>query len=228
MSANNVFKKTEWISMGKKWGDIPPHVERTAKQDFQIPDFIRAQMLPSPGISIKEMLDFTLPNTTATISSNTPVMFFSRNGPDAISQALLLRMRRLPTPMASVVGKLVEFRNQAWLDGYQSVKYTHLCDSVATYFPLWLITLWATVLDLQKTVRKPWVQAREWLGMEMRQQRSRERRALAEDVKAFFGALPWDNIAVRNMWRFLGPHWTTSSMQNDLLDELTSGNLDFS
>jgi hypothetical protein len=102
------------------------------------------------------------------------------------------------------------------------VKYTHLCDSVTTHFPLWLIALWATVLDLQKTVRKPWVQAREWLGTELRQQRSRERRALAEDAKAFFGALPWDNNAVCNMWRFIGPHWTTSSMQNDLLDELSN------
>jgi hypothetical protein len=65
------------------------------------------------------------------------------------------------------------------------------------------------------------VQAREWLGTELRQQRSRERCALAEDAKAFFRALPWDN-AVRNMWRFIGPHWTTSSMQNDLLGELSN------
>jgi hypothetical protein len=124
--------------------------------------------------------------------------------------------------MALVVRKLVEFRHQSWLDGYQSVKYTHLCDSVTTHFPLWLIALWATVLDLQKMVRKPWVQAREWLGTELWQQRSRERRALAEDAKAFFRDLPWDNNTVHNMWRFIGPHWTTSLMQNDLLDELSN------
>jgi hypothetical protein len=109
-------------------------------------------------------------------------------------------------PTALVVRKLVEFGHQAWLDGYQSMKYTHLCDSVTTHFPLWLIALWATVLDLQKMVQKPWVQAREWLGTELWQQRSRERHALAEDAKAFLRAVPWDNNAVRNMWRFIGPH----------------------
>jgi hypothetical protein len=141
MSANSMFIKTEWISLGKKWGDVPPCVKHAAKQDFQIPDFICAEMLPSPGISIQEMLDFTLPNATATVSSNTLSTFFSRKAPDAISKSLLLRMRRLPMPMALVVRKLVEFRHQAWLDGYQSVKYTHLCDSVTTHFPLWLIAL---------------------------------------------------------------------------------------
>jgi uncharacterized coiled-coil protein SlyX len=55
----------------------------------------------------------------------------------------------------------------------------------------------------------------------MRRQMSTEGRALAADAKAFLGALPWDNDTVRNMWRYLGPHWTTSSMQNDLLDELS-------
>jgi hypothetical protein len=149
MSANSTFIKTEWISLEKKWGDVPPHVKRAAKQDFQIPDFIRAEMLPSPGIFIQEMLlDFTLPNATATVSSNTPSTFFSHKAPDAISKSLLLHMRRLPMPTALVVRKLVEFGHQAWLDGYQLVKYTHLCDSVMTHFPLWLIALWVTVLDL--------------------------------------------------------------------------------
>jgi hypothetical protein len=88
MSANSTFIKTEWISLGKKWGDVPPRVKRAAKQDFQIPDFIHTEMLPLPGISIQEMLDFTLPNATATVSSNTLSTFFSRKAPDAISKVL--------------------------------------------------------------------------------------------------------------------------------------------
>jgi hypothetical protein len=52
-------------------------------------------------------------------------------------------------------------------------------------------------------------------------QRLAERRLLAEDARAFFAALPWDSNMVRSMWRYLGPHWTTSSQQNDLLDVLS-------
>lgn len=56
---------------------------------------------------------------------------------------------------------------------------------------------------------------------EIRQHRSAERRLLAEDAKAFLAALPWDSDTVQSMWHYLGPHWTTSSQQNDLLDVLS-------
>lgn len=92
MSANT-FIKTKWIALGKKWGDVPPRVKCAAKRDFQIPDVIRAEMLPLPGISIQEMLDFTLPNAVATVTSNILLTFFSRNPPDAVSKSLLLRMQ---------------------------------------------------------------------------------------------------------------------------------------
>jgi hypothetical protein len=76
----------------EKWGDVPPCVKYAAKQDFQIPDFICAKMLPTTGISIQEMLDFTLPNAATTVSSNTPSTFFSHRAPDTISKSLLLHM----------------------------------------------------------------------------------------------------------------------------------------
>jgi hypothetical protein len=128
-------------------------VRRVAKQDFLIPNAIRAKVLPPPGNSVKQMLEFTLPSYTISIGTRSPESFFSRNSPNTISDFSITQLRRLPTPAASVVGKFIESRRQAWLDGYQSVKYCHLHDSVATHFPLWLISFWAEALELRMSSR---------------------------------------------------------------------------
>ena len=120
MSLN--FVKAEWIAIGKKWANLPPRVKHAAKNEFRVPTSMREAILPAPGISIQEILNCSLPRTCATVKSD-PVAFFSRRAPDQISESLVARLRRLPTPTASVVAKLVEYRSQAWLDGYQSVRY---------------------------------------------------------------------------------------------------------
>ena len=85
MSSRTPFIKAEWVSVGKKWNDIPPRVRRAAKQDFLIPNAIRAKVLPPPGNSVKQMLEFTLPSYTISIGTRSPESFFSRNSPDTIS-----------------------------------------------------------------------------------------------------------------------------------------------
>ena len=55
-----------------------------------------------------------------------------------------------------------------------------------------------------------------------------ERHKLAEDVNVLLAALPWgakksgvsDAESIHTLWRFLGPHFTTGSQQNDLLEIL--------
>jgi hypothetical protein len=34
MSSRTPFIKAEWVSVGKKWNDIPPRVRRAAKQEY--------------------------------------------------------------------------------------------------------------------------------------------------------------------------------------------------
>jgi hypothetical protein len=34
MSLRTPFIKAKWVSVGKKWNDIPPHVRRVAKQEY--------------------------------------------------------------------------------------------------------------------------------------------------------------------------------------------------
>jgi hypothetical protein len=47
-----------------------------------------------------------------------------------------------------MVKKLVDLQYQAWLDGFQSVKYIHLSDAVTTHYPLWLVSFLAAVDDI--------------------------------------------------------------------------------
>jgi hypothetical protein len=77
MSTNHLFIKAEWISTGKKWCDIPTHVKLAGKQEFLVPSTICTEILPSSGISIQELLGFTLPNQTITVKEISPMSFFS-------------------------------------------------------------------------------------------------------------------------------------------------------
>ena len=120
-----------------------------------------------------------------------------------------------------MVRKLVELQGQAWLDGFQSVRYMHLGDTVVTHFSFWLVSFWAAVLDMRKDVCKPWISAREWTNARIYKKWSPELRELAGDTKAFLATLPWNNEPVRVMWCYLGPHMTMSSQQNDMLDNLS-------
>ena len=162
-----MFVKAEWLSVGKKWGLVPPRVKRAGKQEFVIPDIVCMKVLPSAGISIQDMLDFSLPIHTIPVKTVDAVSFFSHTAPDPVSEPLLTCLRQLPTPPVLVVQRLVELRHQAWLDGYQSVRYIHLGDAATTHFPLWVVSYWETVLDLRKMVHKPWMDAKGWLTMEV-------------------------------------------------------------
>jgi hypothetical protein len=93
MSEHSSFTKANWLSVGKKWGVVPPRVRRAAKQDFLIPDAIRTKILPMPGVSVKQMFEFTLPSYTVSVNTRSPESFFSRNSPDLILDSAIIRLR---------------------------------------------------------------------------------------------------------------------------------------
>jgi hypothetical protein len=70
-------------------------------------------------------------------------------------------------------------------------------------------------------VCEPWIGAKEWLNAQVRQKISMERRELAEAATVLLATLPWDSMPVHTLWCYLGPHWTTGTQQNDLLDILS-------
>lgn len=43
---------------------------------------------------------------------------------------------------------------------------------------------------------------------------------LAQDTQDALATLPWCNPTVASLWHYLGPHWTTGTQQDNLLDTL--------
>ncbi|KAF7331324.1 hypothetical protein MKEN_00009900 [Mycena kentingensis (nom. inval.)] len=158
-----------------------------------------------------------------------PREFFSEYEPDAITDALLARLRRLVVPTEKTVRGLVERSRQAWLDGRCSVAYTH-ADGTATRFPLWVITYWQMVIEVKKTVRARWTKAWGFLDSQAKQARQGSPRALLlAETKQLLAMIPWgcakpaglsDTEPFHKLWRFLGQHWLSDSQIDDVLELL--------
>ncbi|KAJ7467331.1 hypothetical protein B0H11DRAFT_2046827, partial [Mycena galericulata] len=228
--SEQTFKTSEWIVQGKKMASAPPMVHRVAKDTFTIPQAFYYHLLPLPMISITSMLDFSLPLQFTLNDAPQPCQYFSMEAPDLLDQDAVSRLHRLPIPEAKVVRKLVERSRQAWLDGYQSILYSHLSGSVVTHYPIWVVTYWDTVLDLKQKARGPWVKASDWLAQQKKlAKKNPAHSALVEGTAQILRMMPWswakppglsDSEPVYNLWRFLGLHWLTGSQQNDMLELL--------
>ncbi|KAJ7788661.1 hypothetical protein B0H14DRAFT_2628055 [Mycena olivaceomarginata] len=70
-----LFDKGDWVSQGKIWRDIPPHVKRVCDQDFVIPAAMASKILPQDGLSVISFLDFTVPLPATTIENPDVSMF---------------------------------------------------------------------------------------------------------------------------------------------------------
>ncbi|KAJ6583257.1 hypothetical protein B0H10DRAFT_2235008 [Mycena sp. CBHHK59/15] len=110
------FDRSQWISQGKKWSDIPPQVKRVCSNAFDVPATIAAKILPGDDISLRALLDFTLPRSVLTIQGKAPdtSAFFSKHPPDMMDTSTILRLCYLDMPSISVVRRLVIDAKQAW------------------------------------------------------------------------------------------------------------------
>lgn len=221
MSVNSTrLVKADWVSTGKKWNDLPPRVKRLAKAELAVPTMLFDNLLPRPGASVQCLLDFGLPFQKINLTTVDPNSFFSRSAAaDPLSSIALASLRRLPTPSAAVIARMVAVSKQAWLDGYTSVRFVHLSIAVTTHFPLWLVSFWAKVVEL-RTLRRLFATGKEWLAKEIMGGHSAELVRLAKDADEALTTLPSDSPTVGSLWRYLGLHWTTGTQQDNLLDAL--------
>ena len=220
---------------------LPPRMKRSAKAIFTLPYLIRQELLPDPSLSIKVLTDFLLPSQQPNPTKELSVLsqFFSKDAPSTLSESLMTRLRHLPTPDPMTVRQLVEFRRQAWLNGFQSVRYAHLRSGAGsgavTCFPLWVITFWNEVLDVKK-IRGRWITSRDWIKVQLKQKKSIERREMAEQASNMLSILPWgknrpDGLShgsdpIHTLWRYLGPNWLSDSEQNEMLELIREKCLD--
>ncbi|KAG6806250.1 hypothetical protein H0H92_012064, partial [Tricholoma furcatifolium] len=216
--------------MEQKSFEGPTSLKKEIKKLFRIPEEIYNRLLPAPTASLINFSSHTLPLVDDSCSASPPpAAFFSTNEPACISSNHILRLRRLRLPKKSTIRCLVEASRQAVLDGCSSVQYAHLDGATTTYYPVWIITYWNLVLDLQNPI-KEWARCREWVEQEARQNKCAERRELAEESCMLMNDIPW-NIAkpglssrerTHTMFRMLGNNWLAESDIIDMLDLLKS------
>lgn len=223
------FKAEDWISCGKKWADCPPYVRRTAAWDFDIPLALQDKLLPSRDLSIRDMLNFSVPTASVNrVEKSLDDFFRPTLSHNLNSDTIVSKLRRLTIPPTKIVNQLVEASRQAWLDGHRSVVYAHLGDATVTMFPLWVVTYWVDIVKFRATARDPWGASKTWLSGEMKQKKSTVRMMLAEEVNELLHVLPWnaqksgvsDKESTHLLSQFLGTRYLTGSAMNDLLEIL--------
>ncbi|KAJ6622225.1 hypothetical protein B0H10DRAFT_2214583 [Mycena sp. CBHHK59/15] len=215
MDTENTFKKSEWIGKQRSWAIAPPALKKIAAQWFLIPQEPEHNLLPSPYLPIAQMLEFPLPlQNVAPVTTDQPAQFFSINIPDISGEALMLHVRRLPIPDMKTINKLLASSRQSWLDGTQSVIYSHLGGSV-THFPLWVLTYWAAVGDI-KDAWGCWRASQAWVNHQKKISAvNPTHAALAEDATLTLAMLPWglakrgvsDSEPFHTLSQLLGPNW---------------------
>ncbi|KAJ7149280.1 hypothetical protein C8R43DRAFT_1128635 [Mycena crocata] len=222
---NNPFNKTEWIGKGIKWAaTLPSHVRKAAGDELSLPQTVEAELIPACSLSIAKMIQFPLPVQIPTVSSCIVSDFFSKEAPGRVTADILLRLRHLPIPDTKLIRKLQAELRQAWLDGFQSVPYTHIAGTVTTHFPLWLITYWNEVLDIRLNVRQYWMRGQKWVHGLTKKKGHTGYRSESEQTSILLGTLPWgltkpsDGEQFNSLYRFLGPHWLASSQLDDMLE----------
>ncbi|KAJ7702622.1 hypothetical protein B0H16DRAFT_1748176 [Mycena metata] len=207
------FDRSEWISRGKSWKDVPKSVRKVCANDLAIPDAIASQILPDAMISIHALLDFSPPRPSPITSASPDTSpFFSKYSPSAVDGLTITRLRHLDMPSVKVIRKLAHDVHQAWLDGYTSVKCAHIPGKGVTYLPLWVVTFWNAVADIRGNVRNPWVTCRDWVKNQLGHRRKPDVRKYATDVTRLLGILPWNTLKrglsdaspVHSLSRFLG------------------------
>ncbi|KAJ6628173.1 hypothetical protein B0H10DRAFT_2209841 [Mycena sp. CBHHK59/15] len=228
MTQETPFQLSDWIGQGKYMASAPPQIHKIAKENFEIPQSIHYDIIPSPMMSIAKALEFPMPLKCTPNDSPQPFQYFSMAAPDIMDKnTTIQRLRRLPIPEAKVIRKLAQHSQQAWLDGYQSVMYSHL-GGVVAHYPLWLISIWVAFLDFKRDVQGPWVKSSDWLAQQKKvSKRNPVLVEVVDEARQILSMLPWgcvkpvglsDTEAAFNLWCFLRPNWLASSQQNDMLE----------
>ncbi|KAJ7124718.1 hypothetical protein C8R46DRAFT_1250914 [Mycena filopes] len=102
-----VFDRSEWVSRGENWKDVPKSVRKVCVNDLAIPDIIASQILPDAAISIQALLEFSLPRPSPTPSILPETsLFFSKYKPAVVEALTITRVRHLDMPPVKVIRRL--------------------------------------------------------------------------------------------------------------------------
>jgi hypothetical protein len=187
-----------------------------------IPPEIRGILLPGPGLSVSQFMDFPLPNISPNSVTNSANItdYLSESTPDLnLDQKLL---RDLPLPGRAVLEKICKHLGHLpdlCRQKYHSVQYAHLPQSSQlTKLPVWVFVYWVEVFLLRKHVREPWKKAEEWLRSQRNRFRAGAKRDLCDKASQALLTLPWaghvhgfsDDAPTTKLATYLSRQWLGS------------------
>jgi hypothetical protein len=119
-----------------------------------LPQAVEAQILPSPNLSILELLQYDLPIEHPTFLPGQNTDFFDKNTPNVTDLNII---RRIPTPSEKVILSLQKHLANTIesSDSDMSIKCIHSVAAAGMTYPLWIITYWAKVSSVRE-IRDGW------------------------------------------------------------------------
>lgn len=186
-------------------------------------------LLPHPGLSVSEFLQFPLPNispNSVTEALNVTDFLSEENANTVVDEKLI---RELPIPGRAILEKIHQYLPHLDQQNYHSVKYAHLLEGVGlTHLPQWVLVYWVEVLLLRNHVHEPWKKAEDWLNSQQNRFRSGEKCKLCDKAFLAMQTLPWaghvygftDKAPVTTLTRYLSRRWLASVHIDQQLDFL--------
>jgi hypothetical protein len=133
-----------------------------------IPVQVEPLLLPSPKLSILELLRYHLPPVAPSLadlgSSPDPIKLFTNNPPNIYDAS---HISRVSVPSQRVFVALRDNLQQSERQGKQSVTCPHSVISAEMAYPLWIITYWGQLEPIRK-IRDAWLLAEDYLASRSR------------------------------------------------------------
>jgi len=148
-----------------------------------IPQEFYMQIVPSPKLTVLELLQFHLPLLSPWRDFSGTDGFFNTQPPDTTD---ITKIQALPSPPQSVVDALKKDLLHAISAGSHSIKPIHT-NSSGTY-PLWIITYWDNAFEV-RLAQGAWVRAEKNLHELSRKWAAKGKKESADIVDQIFNAL---------------------------------------
>ena len=107
-----------------------------------LPQVIEAQVLPSPNLTIIELLQYDLPIEHPTFLPHQITDFFDKNMPNVTDPKII---RKIPTPPKEVMNSLQKHLANTIKSSDMSIKCIHSVAAAGLTYPLWIVAYWAKV-----------------------------------------------------------------------------------
>lgn len=121
-----------------------------------LPQDVEAQILPSPNLSILELLQYDLPIQHPKYLPSQIAAFFDKNLPNETDPLLI---SRIPTPSKEVIHSL---QKHAIKSNDMSIKCIHSMAVDGKTYPLWIIVYWVKVGTVRE-IRDSWQKSEVYL-----------------------------------------------------------------